>query len=276
MKRTSYFILALILCLAALFLLRPRQAVNVAREGEGLSREDVAAKAARPQSERPIESSQVAPESDPEELSAELRELMASGNVNARDGDGRTALMIASFKRDQNAVEALLSGGADINLVDQSGQDALMSAINGGDGTLALKLLELGANANRIDKSGQSALSFAVGLGDIKLIGALLEKGANPNLVANRAGYTMAMDLAHEGQLESLSQFLAHGARVDTIDSDGNTLTHHAVMSGNLKVVELVLGRGSPLERPNLRGETPLMIAKKYDLPEIVQFLSER
>lgn len=208
-----------------------------------------------------------------EEIDNSFRALITSGDINARDSEGRTALMVVSFKRDERSLEALIRAGADINLVDHSGQDVLMSAINGGATAVAMRLLELGINAKRIDHSGQSALSYALGLGDVDVIKELLVRGADPNLVANEAGYTMAMDLAHEGQLEALKLFIDHGARIEGADSEGNTLTHHAVLSGNLQVVELVIRSGAPRGERNKAGQTPLDLARKFDLSQIVEVL---
>jgi len=45
--------------------------------------------------------------------------------VNARDSDGNTALMTASFKGHELVVDALLAAGADSNAADKQGRVAL-------------------------------------------------------------------------------------------------------------------------------------------------------
>lgn len=270
MKRTAYLILGTTLALGGLYLLRsesPLYERPVEEAKSSLTFKSSSIAASTNQSNFPEEGA------DQDDLSEELRTLLASGNINERDSDGRTALMIAGFKRDMSAFNALVKAGANLTLIDNSGQDALMNAINGGAAEIALSLVNLGASVVRVDHSGQSALSYAVGLGNVELISALLEQGANPNLVANKAGYTMVMDLAHEGQLEALSLFIASGARVDGQDNEGNTLTHHAVASGNTEVVKLVVASGAPVDTLNKKGDSPLMLAKKYNLPEIESIL---
>lgn len=277
MKRAAYLIFGASLVMIALYSWRPKWASQPVVKTLQTPAESIG-DGARPSAKAPsvhTDKSTQAPEIDSDgELSKELRDLILSGDVNARDAQGRSALMIASFRRDQEAFGALIKAGADLNLVDHSGQDALMNALNGGSETLALRLIELGADPKRIDLSGQSALSYAVGTGHLPVIHELLKRGANPNLLANSAGYTMAMDLAHEGQLEALKLFVAHGARVDGADKEGNTLTHHAVLSGNAQVVEFVIGSGASPDTPNKEGLTPLDLAQKYELTQIVTLLS--
>ena len=64
-----------------------------------------------------------------------LRKLLEKGaEVNAKDNDGRTALIWASSAMDKNdlnpsALEALMTNGADVNAKDNRGQTALMRLV---------------------------------------------------------------------------------------------------------------------------------------------------
>ena len=49
-------------------------------------------------------------------------------DVNAQDYDGRTALSIASSQGGLEAVQYLISNGADVSIQDMHGYDALTSA----------------------------------------------------------------------------------------------------------------------------------------------------
>jgi len=54
--------------------------------------------------------------------------LKAGANVNDKDLDGRTLLMIAAMKGMDKAVKVLLDAGADINAQDNFGSTALKQA----------------------------------------------------------------------------------------------------------------------------------------------------
>ena len=204
-----------------------------------------------------------------------VKSALTKANVNSRDKEGRTSLMIVSFKRNLEATRALIAAGADLNLVDSSGQDALMSAIDGGSKEVALALINAGSKVDHMDHSGQSTLNYAVSLGDSELIDVIIKGGGDPNYLANKAGYTMLMNVAHEGLLEPMRSLLVAGAKVDSVDDEGNSVLHHGVLSGNNDVVELLLTSGAPKNIKNNKGETPLDLAKKLDLPNIVAMLQE-
>ncbi len=64
-------------------------------------------------------------------------------NLNARDANGLTPLMIAAIRNKANVVEILLAGGADPELRDPSGLDALSIAEKSGSQAVVALLLSL-------------------------------------------------------------------------------------------------------------------------------------
>ncbi len=89
---------------------------------------------------------------------AELRHAAASGDMpalraaldrrpllDARDADGRTALMLASLQGRGEAVDALLAAGADPNAADAHGVTPLHAALDGGQADIAAALRRAGA-----------------------------------------------------------------------------------------------------------------------------------
>src|SRR5262245_63078628 len=65
---------------------------------------------------------------------ATVRALLAKGaDVQARDANGRTALMYAAENGDPTTVQALLTNGADVNARDSQGWTALVYAAENGD-----------------------------------------------------------------------------------------------------------------------------------------------
>lgn len=185
----------------------------------------------------------------------------------------RTPLMVLAFNRNLEGVKILLERGASLSKVDESGGNALMNALNGNAPQVALEILKHKIDVNHLDHSGQSALHYAVGVGDKEVIAKLLELGADPNILANRADYTMLMDLCHEGLHDNVALFIKHGARLDVKDNEGRTPLHHAVLSGDKKTVELMLAAGVSKSEQDLKGKTALDLAHEFELAEIEKVL---
>jgi ankyrin repeat protein len=87
--------------------------------------------------------------------------IRAGININAKDKDGATPLMIASEKGDTEMTRVLLKDGADPNASDVDGYTALMFASYSGNLEIARLLVGSGADVDARDKDGWTALMFA-------------------------------------------------------------------------------------------------------------------
>ncbi len=88
-------------------------------------------------------------------------------DINARNWQGKTALMLATMKVwkqiGSKIIQLLLENGADPNIMDNiSGDTALILASIDGDIEIAQLLLNKGANINLKDLSGKTALDYAL------------------------------------------------------------------------------------------------------------------
>lgn len=94
-----------------------------------------------------------------------MRSLLNKGaDVDARDRNGMTVLMLAAREGRQNSVKILLDKGADVNakgVGEQEGWTALMYAIREGHVKIVKFLLNKDADVNAKDKDGRTALSLA-------------------------------------------------------------------------------------------------------------------
>jgi len=105
-----------------------------------------------------------------------VRILLEKGaDPNARDSEGRNALMVMSLeKRSEDAAEliaeTLLNAGCDINAADDKGRTPLIYAVIYQRPAAVKMLLKRGANINAKDHDGLSALDWAKKSGNEEII----------------------------------------------------------------------------------------------------------
>lgn len=82
-------------------------------------------------------------------------------DVNAKNNDGNTALILASQLNKKELVELLLAKGADVNASNKRGQTALIAAAIQGQAEVLCPLLRKGALLDAKDAEGVAALQYA-------------------------------------------------------------------------------------------------------------------
>jgi ankyrin repeat protein len=130
-------------------------------------------------------------------------------NLEAQAANGNTALMMAAFKRNRPAVEALLAKGAKVN------------------------------------RPGWTALHYAAASGDDEIVRLLLARGAKVDAVSPKAsgGYTPMMMAAREGHDGTALVLIAHGADRMRRNVEGLDAVQIAERAGKTRVAE-ALQRG--------------------------------
>jgi hypothetical protein len=110
---------------------------------------------------------------------AVLRSLAGAGrNLNARDGEGRPALVLATRSRHPDAVRALLQAGADPNAADRSAWSSLHEAAELGDVETTRLLLAAGAAADLRSRVRGTPLDVAERAGRVEVAEMLRAGGA--------------------------------------------------------------------------------------------------
>ena len=163
---------------------------------------------------------------------------------------------------DLEFVEALVKHGADINARETKEP-------RGADGSGTP-----GGYRNVLNRVGATPFLLAVKAVDVALMRALVAHGADP-LLPNEDGTTALMVAAgvgiwavgespgtNEEALNAVKLMLELGDVVSTVDANGNTALHGAVLRGSEPLVRFLVDRGADLEAVNEKGWTPLTIAE--------------
>lgn len=178
--------------------------------------------------------------------------LMAGADINARDAEGVTPLMLGSNSAE--LVNLLLSRGADINAQDSSGYTLLHRVVRSS--------FNPSSQGSGHGESQDQPPRCGLDLDPVNKLAFLLGHGANPNL-KDRNGVTVLGALAkvEDGSnlVNAARVLLSHHADLNATDKDGNTILHLAAAARNAELIEFLLkDQGLKPDRTNPRGETPL------------------
>lgn len=179
---------------------------------------------------------------------AEIERLLTKGaETEARDGNGRTPLIVAAFASHDDAFTALVNGGADVTAQDAVGYDAVTIAAVANDPEL---------------------MSLALSLG-----------GDNDAIHTNWNG-TALIAAAHLGHAEVVRRLIVAGAPLDHINNLGWTALIEAVVLGDggpdhQATVQALIEAGADASIADRDGKTPLQLAEERGYAGIVGILRQ-
>ena len=233
-----------------------------------------------------------------------IQALLAEGaDVNARDDNGHTALIVAAdYKASKEVIQALLAEGADVNARDDDGNTPLhRAALNGHTQTIQ-DLLAEGANINAANTKGNTPLQIAGEQSHVQTIKVLAAQGAitrktlhaavaendikaltielaqpDTNVNARDEDGNTALHIAAYmyGRTEATKALLAEGADVNATNRDGYTPLHYAASKNRTEAIKALLANGAHVNATDDNGyiPTPLHIAKRQRYKEAIQLL---
>lgn len=98
--------------------------------------------------------------------------------IDTRNGSGYTAVVLAAYDEQPQALDYLLRAGANACIADRNGNTALMGAIYKGHTETARRLLHAGCPIDQVNNAGETALAFAVLFGRDEVLPDLVHAGA--------------------------------------------------------------------------------------------------
>ncbi|XP_067668025.1 uncharacterized protein [Haliotis asinina] len=177
---------------------------------------------------------------------AEVKRILDTGraDVNSRDGDGRTPVMLAADEGHSDVVELLVSQGADVSLVDDYHDNILHLAC-------------IGRNRKTVE--------FVLSL-----------DGVDVNSRGFRS-WTPVMLAARWRRRDVVELLVSQGADVSLVDDDDNNILHYACMGGHRKTVEFVLSLdGVDVNARNNYRKTAADVAGDWRNSQVLDLLVSR
>jgi len=161
-------------------------------------------------------------------------------DVNARNGDGMTPLMVEA-RRPQHLwrLKKTVEKGAEIDAADPAGNTALMWAAREGNVPGLDVLDSAGANLDAEDDKGLTALMWAVEQGQAGSVEMLIKKGADSGL-QDKNGKTALMRAAVKGDATIVTLLIKHGASGEVKDRAGKTALMLARETNHGEIAKLI------------------------------------
>lgn len=188
--------------------------------------------------------------------------------VNTIGDYGRNPLHAIAFKTDNiNLLDYFINRGVDVNLQDDGGDTPFMNAANSNQLEIVAYLFKNVKNMNTQDETGKTALTMAINRNTANVAAFLLKNNANSKVI-DKKGNSLAYYLINSFSVKNMSEFeekldllKAQNVSMTSIQKQGNTLYHLAVLKGNLDLVHLLADFDIDINVKNDEGLTALHLA---------------
>jgi len=162
----------------------------------------------------------------------------------------------------KGAIEFLLERGADIEAKDYEHNTPLLLALQWAQEDAAEVLIHHGAHVNVADASDWTPVILAASNGLMRALKALVEQGAN--LGATRNGWNALNHACHHGKKEAAAFLLDHGMNVNGSGQQAYLQypLFSAVFMKHREIVRLLLDRGADVNVKGEDGKTALSLAE--------------
>jgi len=206
-----------------------------------------------------------------------VRSLLAqNAEVDAKQGDGATALHWAAYRNDAETATALIRAGADVRAANDHGVTPLALAARNGNAGIIAQLLTAGVDPNdprQAVNSGETPLMLAARAGQVDAVEILADAGADLDARESWNGQTALMWAGAEGHIPIVEALISLGADIRAHSNSGATPLLFAARKGSTGAVRALLAAGADVNESRPDGATPLLVAVVNGHEDLVDLL---
>jgi len=198
--------------------------------------------------------------------------------VNRFTPERSTALIIAIANKNLELVDIILNAGADVNLNSNKTSPPLFYAIAQGDLDLIIKLINEGADVKIINpEDGNSSIQYAIlsrylsNNNLVRLLQILVDAGLDLNANNDEFPVLIKTLQSRERPFFLVKKLLELGVDAKHVDIDQRSALFY-VPRNDVRVAEVLIAAGVPLESTDVYGLNPLIFAVNNYSEQVVHF----
>jgi len=169
----------------------------------------------------------------------------------------------------------LLEEGLDIDAKDSDGRTALMNATLANDIDFFKHLVDFDADPNEQDNQGKSVISYVILYGNNAMLKYLFKYPVIMLNSGDKVGMTPLMYAVEKQQPAIIRFLIKKGANTNIQDKEGNTALHHAIVKNNVGIVKSLLALNADPLIQNNNKQLPLDLAQHLKNKEIIAELNK-
>jgi ankyrin repeat protein len=209
------------------------------------------------------------------DLAAARRALRDKADLEARNADRQTPLIVATKAKQTEVAVLLLEAGADPDAKDKISDSAFLYAGAEGYNEILRATLRHGANVKSTNRFGGTALIPASEHGHTETVRILINAGVPLDHV-NDLGWTAMLEaiVLNDGsadQVDVVRQLIGAGADPTIRDKDGRTPRSRAAAKGYDEIVDLI----DDAEAIRQRGQRLITAARAGDTDRVEKLLDQ-
>ena len=194
-------------------------------------------------------------------------------SINALGKECNTPLQLAAslyFSGVKEVVRLLLKYNADMTLCDINGNTPLHAAVNFYSHYDATDVIQLFLEKLPVEvKNNAGETPLHIGCKTDHIAVTILSNNDNDT---KKVSVAKDSDGSNDPKTAVVSFLISRGAKVTTVDNEGNTPLH-VVSNKRVEIAKFLIRCGAKLEAVNHKGETPLQVAAREAKRDIVKLL---